>query len=195
MTRLCTIDGCSNPKLARGYCGKHYYRWRVHGTTDAGWTEYGEPLAWLEAHVDYAGEECLTWPFATQKGYGVFRRDGENVGAHREMCERRNGPPPSPEHEAAHTCGKGHEGCIHPGHLVWKTRPENFADKVEHGTDNRGEKNWNAKLTSSGVVLIRQELARGVSCADLGDRFGVTDGCIRRIGKRETWSWLEGVPC
>lgn len=170
----------------------HYYRWRVHGDANhAPWTKHGEPLKWLEAHVSHEGDECLTWPFATQKGYGVFRKDGKNVAAHREMCERKNGPAPTPDHDAAHSCGKGHEGCIHPGHLIWKTRLQNLADKIEHGTDNRGEKQWNAKLTSEDVRLIRQRLAHGDTCADLGELFNVTHGCIRRIKLGKTWAWLE----
>lgn len=29
--RTCTIDNCGNDHLARGYCAKHYARWRKHG--------------------------------------------------------------------------------------------------------------------------------------------------------------------
>lgn len=27
----CSIDGCDNPPRARGWCGKHWTRWRTHG--------------------------------------------------------------------------------------------------------------------------------------------------------------------
>lgn len=29
--RTCSVDGCDAPHLARGWCGKHYKRWQVHG--------------------------------------------------------------------------------------------------------------------------------------------------------------------
>lgn len=29
--RICSIDGCENPFLARGWCNKHYIRWKNHG--------------------------------------------------------------------------------------------------------------------------------------------------------------------
>lgn len=29
--RTCSIDGCGKPVLARGWCGAHYRRWRIHG--------------------------------------------------------------------------------------------------------------------------------------------------------------------
>lgn len=31
---LCQVDGCSNPKRARGWCNLHYARWRTHGCVD-----------------------------------------------------------------------------------------------------------------------------------------------------------------
>lgn len=30
----CTVDGCDMPRLARGYCSRHYMRWWRYGTTD-----------------------------------------------------------------------------------------------------------------------------------------------------------------
>lgn len=31
--RTCTIKGCNKPTQARGWCSKHYFRWRRHGDT------------------------------------------------------------------------------------------------------------------------------------------------------------------
>lgn len=30
----CSVQGCSGPVSARGWCNKHYLRWRSYGTTD-----------------------------------------------------------------------------------------------------------------------------------------------------------------
>lgn len=30
----CTVAGCENPRLARGYCGMHWARWKNHGSVD-----------------------------------------------------------------------------------------------------------------------------------------------------------------
>ena len=44
--RICTVSGCDNKAIARGWCNKHYSRWRHHGSTDSLRLERGsEPPA------------------------------------------------------------------------------------------------------------------------------------------------------
>lgn len=52
------------------------------------------------------------------------------------MCQKAHGDPPSPKHDAAHSCGRGHEGCVNPNHLSWKTKKQNQADRITHGTSH-----------------------------------------------------------
>lgn len=83
----------------------------------------GKTIKWLRAHTDYSHDWCLIWPFVSKlHGYGQFGYLGKNYYAHRFMCELAHGPAPSPLHEAAHSCGRGHEGCVNPQHLSWKTK-------------------------------------------------------------------------
>src|SRR3990167_5821208 len=89
----------------------------------------GKAAAWLRAHADYHGDDCLIWPFARkQDGRGQIGYEGETYGAHEFMCILVNGPAPSPIHETAHSCGNGHGGCVNPKHLSWKTPTENHID-------------------------------------------------------------------
>lgn len=102
----------------------------------------GAALAWLKTHVAYEGNECLIWPFHRNPltGRGAVGVNGKVLKAHRVMCELVNGPAPTPEHHAAHLCGKGHDGCVHPHHVYWKTPSENQADRRAHGTMGCGRK-------------------------------------------------------
>jgi len=107
---------------------------------------------------------------------------------HRIMCELTNGPPPKPEHDSAHVCGKGHLGCCHPKHVFWKTRSENLADRLRHGTMIRGEATPNAKLSASDVLAIRE--TKGVAQKDLAERYGIARSTLNQIVKHKKWRWL-----
>lgn len=180
----CIVDGCANNRCnSKGWCWLHYTRWRRHGGPLA--IEYGRGRAWLEAHVTYEGEECLTWPFGRRSnGYGSIVWNGRASVSSRVMCELRNGPPPTPKHEAAHSCGKGHEACVNPNHLAWKTSVENQADKVLHGTHNRGENHPCAITNSTEVIYMR-------SFASVHDAYAAfpqfSRHFIRGIRARRTW--------
>jgi hypothetical protein len=95
----------------------------------------------MEIAIHHKGEECLPWPFSeAAAGYGRIVVDGKHTLAHRHVCTLVHGEPPTPKHEAAHSCGKGHEACVSGDHLSWKTHADNQADRLIHGTSNRGKK-------------------------------------------------------
>jgi hypothetical protein len=190
----CSIDGCSKPHKSRGWCMSHYSRWLRHGSPVGGSTSTGAAIRYLdEVVMAYDGDECIAWPFSLNpSGYGRVKVPGSNkiTGAHRLICEKVNGPPPSPEHLAAHSCGKGHEGCVTKRHLSWKTPSENQLDRIVHGTDGRGEKNPRARLTADAVRQIRA-LSGVISHEKLGRQYGVSRPTIGLIMNRTNWGWLE----
>lgn len=149
--------------------------------------QYGDAQRFYhEVVLRYEGGKCLFWPFAKQRGYGTMRIKDRLVRVHRRLCEEMNGPPPTPEHDAAHSCGCGDYGCVTKGHLEWKTRKENLADEIAHGTRLLGERNHSAKLTAENVREIR--LLFGVrGHVEIGQMFGVQEECIRRIATGQTW--------
>ena len=141
--------------------------------------------------IPYDGGDCLRWPYATSgDGRARMMIGGRSVGVARYVCAANHGQPPTPEHEAAHLCGKGHEGCVNPNHLVWKTHIENEADKIRHETINRGERCGTAKLTKGDVRSIRLRLYE-VSANALAKEYGVSARTIIRIRDKETWAWLD----
>lgn len=138
----------------------------------------GRGYAWLMAHVNHQGDECLIWPFyrLMPGGYGTFGHLGELYYAHRYMCEQAHGPAPEGQH-AAHSCGKGSEGCVNPRHLSWKTVSENLKDRRRHGTQ-AGSKGHVSHLTDQQIAEIRS-LKGKMSQYAIAEKFGVSRGCIQ----------------
>lgn len=154
-------------------------------------TKVGEPAEFFQTVVlDYDGSECLIWPYSRHgAGYGTIRKDGRTATVSRLVCEYVHGPAPTPAHEAAHSCGNGHLGCVAKNHLSWKTPLENNLDKIEHGTIMRGEKHHSAKLTQEQVREI-MKLRGTMTQAEIGNIYGVSQMQISRIFRGKKWNWL-----
>jgi hypothetical protein len=91
-------------------------------------------------------------------------------------------------HEAAHYCGNGAKGCIHPLHMRWATPQENEADKIAHGTRLIGNDQPRSKLDDDAVRYIRK--VRNNQQA-LADRFGVSRNAIRQVLSGKTWRHVQ----
>lgn len=126
---LCSIPGCDKPRKVMRLCGSHYARLWRYGDPLGGRTSRGDvEKFYRDVVIKYEGDECLSWPYAATDGYGVMGHNGKKVLVSRRVCEEVNGPAPTPGHHAAHSCGKGHLGCVAKGHLSWKTPFENNQD-------------------------------------------------------------------
>lgn len=126
----CVVEGCESKAISRRMCGKHYVAWKRHGDPSkplryrAPW---GAPQAYYrDVVVPYDGDDCLLWPFAcdTNGHARINGPDGRLIPVARLLCEESHGPPPSPDHVAAHACGKGIKGCVTRRHISWKTESE-----------------------------------------------------------------------
>lgn len=139
---------------------------------------------WLARHLDHADKEfCLIWPLSrAQNGYPTAGKNNA-IRPHRIMCEHRNGPPPSPEHQAAHSCGKGHLGCVNPWHLNWKTPAENQIERYQQ----QGQPMPRFRLRPDQVDEIRSMKGRERT-VDTAARFQCTEANIRQIQSGKTWS-------
>lgn len=193
----CAVDGCErnahySEKGMKGYCCAHYMRLTRHGDVLSGGTFRDEPLKFAtETAVNFQGEDCLTWPFHEDgHGYGELQVGGTRWKAHRLVCQKVHGDPPTPEHEAAHNCGNGHLGCVNPNHLEWKTHAENMAMTVEHGTSGRGSSHPLSKLTEEDVLCILS-LKGAASQRTIAERFGVTRQTVSDIHRGRRWGWLR----
>lgn len=159
-------------------------------------TGQGEAQRFFEAAKSYFGEDCLIWPFSRKpNGYAAVCVKGRRQNVHRAICLFAHGEPPSPKHEAAHSCGNGTLGCITRKHLRWATRQENIDEKASHGRIPRGEHNKKSRLTDLQAIEIRHKYAtERLSQRALAKEYKVAQGTISSVLLRKTWTHLlDGV--
>lgn len=184
----CAVPECRvTTRLRRGYCNAHYMQLRLHGHPLAG-TPRGATVGSVSSYVrDYVAkyecDDCLIWPhYRDQNGYAKCG----SWYVSRYVCALVNGEPPTNEYHAAHSCGRGSDGCVNPRHLRWATKLENEHDKFVHGTTVAGERNSNAKLTYRQVQEIRS-LASAASQYAIARRYGVSQSTVGNILRGKTW--------
>lgn len=130
----CSIEGCENPRKARGMCDKHWFRWRKTVTLPT----TTEERFWEKVNKDGPIPEwdsslgrCWVWLGATQKGYAEFRSLGENVRGHRYSYELLVGPIPDGL-VIDHLCHV--RNCVNPAHL----QPVTFRENLVRGLGPAG---------------------------------------------------------
>ena len=137
--------------------------------------------------------DCILWPYATDEGgYGKMIIGGKTVALHRHVCRLRHGEPEG-RLDAAHNCGV--RNCINAAHIEWKTRADNCADRIGHGTENRGERHGSAKLTREDVRDIRRVMAAKPpgkhGATALARKYGIAPVTLHQIVRRRKWQWLD----
>lgn len=176
-------DRCGRPVHARGWCGKHYQRWR--GKPHDPWISLHARLIALVEAADT--DECILWSRTlSDTGYGSLRVDGVTVIAHSVACEVAHGPRPSGA-EVAHGRSDGtpcvSRACVNPRHLRWTTRQENALDRRLHGSVAR-------KFTVDQVREMRRRRLAGETIRHIACSFGAYPCTVRSIVNRRTWAWL-----
>ena len=150
----------------------------------------GELLRWITALLaEPPTDACQTgWPYSRNtNGYPVVTWQGKRRLAHHVVLELTGRPRPA-NRDARHLCGNGHLGCLNRRHLEWGTTTQNMADRVTHGTSNRGERCGSVKLTEADVRAIR---ASTEPQSVIAGRYGVHQVTISLIKRRVNWAWLE----
>ncbi len=142
MRGLCTVEGCSRPRYAKGFCKPHYRRMRKYGTTSL---PTAEDRFW--AKVDKTSD-CWLWTGSVNnKGYGTFgggRHDQDRGYAHRRSYELLVGLIPDGmglDHRT--TCPKR---CVNPEHLRLATQKQNMENLAQ----------WNSSTGFRNVYYDRR---------------------------------------
>lgn len=161
--RLCTIPDCGNPHNARGLCKRHYREAAKDGRIKSIYTrtKVGSPHKFAIAALKSDTDECILWPFMQKRGYGRFSYFGQEISAHRFVCEQAHGV--ADDMMATHQCGV--RSCINPRHLRWGTAKSNVEDAIGHGTIKR-------HFTKRQTRALKQELAN--KRREMAERHGVS---------------------
>ena len=192
---ICAV--CDKPAARRGLCTGHWQQ--HHAAGEPVGHEHLKPLRkkapqrslreWMESHANYKGDDCLRWPYHYNgDGYATTVFDGRHMGAHRAMCILKHGDAPFEGAQAAHSCGRGHKGCLNPNHIRWLSGADNLRERADHGTMPVGEKQHLAKLTNENVRLIRRS---ALDATELGRMLGVATSTIKRVRARQTWKHVD----
>lgn len=192
--RICSVPGCGKPFNGRGLCQGHLRRLRLYGDPLAcRHARRGDTWRFIEGVAQrHDSDDCLLWPFGgeSSKAYPQVMRGREVFSVTRMMCEARNGPPPAPDLQAAHSCGNGRNGCVNPRHLRWATAAENNNERRDHGTMPIGERSGTAKLTECEARHIKA-MRGSVSQRKLAEQFGVSSTAVHHIHSGRSWGWIE----
>jgi hypothetical protein len=125
--RTCSINGCEDPVKGRGWCAKHYKRWRTHGDPEALGVSGPPPRLVSEriaecidkdgpvpAHRPELGP-CWLWRGElTDGGYGRLKISGRMQMAHRLVYEEFVGEIPAGL-TLDHLCRN--RACVNPAHV------------------------------------------------------------------------------
>lgn len=119
--RICSVDECQSEQHLRGWCRKHYERWRRHG----------DPLKFIRASTPEESFEkyakwhngCFLWLGPDSgTGYGKISVNGKILSTHRYAWEKVNGPIPEGM-QVDHVCHN--RGCLNINHLRLATIQQN----------------------------------------------------------------------
>lgn len=198
----CSIADCPTTAYARGWCQKHYTRWKRTGDPEKVIHAYREPPHLVrpkrdrwEERVDKSGD-CWIWIGArTSHGYGQLRtgNPGRVEMAHRLAWEFYRGPI-SAGMDICHRCDN--PPCVNPDHLFPGNAEANARDMVAKGRKKGGSpkgvshpmptgNSW--KLNSEIVLEIRRRAEGGESYASISRSFDLTAAMVSRIVRRLSW--------
>lgn len=118
--------------------------------------------------------------------------DGIVVGmtAHRAVAMAFHGDPIDDKQVARHLDGDVDNN--HKDNVAWGTQADNLADAMKHGTIEKGESRYNAKLTEVDVIELRERILSGEKFILVSSYFGISESVCYRIATGEKWSSVGG---
>lgn len=146
--------------------------------------------AFMDKILPEPNSGCWLWTGSTNSGgYGNFWLAGKSQKAHRVSHMLFKGPIPDGL-DVMHKCDV--PCCVNPDHIRAGTTLENVRElwAKKRGNPPRGERNAKARLTSDGVIRIRElDGLIGLPTAEIARRFEMSNSQVRRVIRRGAGGW------
>lgn len=140
MKNTCAVSDCTALAYCRGWCQKHYQRWRVHGDPLSVMFHMYDDRARFWSKVS-AGSSTDCWLWSGQvnnHGYGRFQSEAggtrKRTLAHRQSLAWHLGRDLIRTEIVMHLCDTPR--CVNPSHLRIGTQADNVADMRAKGRNN-----------------------------------------------------------
>lgn len=134
------------------------------------------------ARIKILPNGCWEWTAGKYTaGYGCFRFQGKDVGAHRFSAKYLANLPNVDTKHTCHTCDT--PSCVNPSHLFIGSHADNHYDKmckIRTGVN---------KLSPQQVLSIRDE-CKIYGVPSIAKRYDVSENTIRNIKRNLFWKHL-----
>ena len=128
-------------------------------------------------------------PASNQQGYPsvVLYVEGVKLylSVHQIVCRVFHGDRPKGKHEVGHR--DGNPANPHASNLRWVTKAENYADRNQHGTHNRGVRNGAAKLDPLKLQALHI-LSERMPSRKVAAVLGISKSQVGNILRGEAWA-------
>ena len=125
---------------------------------------------------------------ADRQGYHQVKLDKKCYRVHRLVAIAFLGDRTNEGLVVAHNSGDKSDNRLE--NLRWATAKENEADKLKHGTHNRGERKAGSKLKEIDVRIARFLRTEGLTYQAIADKLGISEGHACEIVRGTKWSHI-----
>lgn len=179
----CSVEGCLNEYLARGYCRKHYSRWRAHGDPSIVLEGVFTPAKfWQKVALTADDTRCWEWLGTLNgRGYGTQTVNYKRWSAHHYAWFLTYGYKP---HTLLHTCDN--TKCVNPKHLVEGRQKDNIWDMMNKGRYIQSRHT----ITYDEFMHVKALLVTAISISSVRKATGIRWEIVKEIQEGTHWSCM-----
>lgn len=177
--KLCSVSECGRRAEVRGWCPKHYMRWRTGMPMD----DRVRDMARFESkYTTEPNSGCWLWTsYINESGYGATTWHNKRILAHRLAWTLFKGKIPEGLY-VLHKCDV--PCCVNPDHLYIGTDEQNKMDSITRKRHVYGDRHPDAKLKSVDIPAIRED-PRPI--LEIASDYNVSYRTIYRVKARTSW--------